>query len=187
MPTLPGRPLFLLPCLGHTLDRGRGFSHCAAPFLFSCLFLQDLRLSRFPRPAPRVDLNHRALLCHLLRGLFLGLIVIVGKLGEEMRILYGVIAIGVVIKRRFRYLWSVNPWRREMHRVGLTKQLLCVFFEGCLTIKVTFSCLPYTSFVRSIPIFSTWILLAVLLSAIMMGGAHCINRPRAKSRYATWI
>ena len=138
MPTLPGRPLFLLPCLGHTLDRGRGFSHCAAPFLFSCLFLQDLRLSRFPRPAPRVDLNHRALLCHLLRGLFLGLIVIVGKLGEEMRILYGVIAIGVVIKRRFRYLWSVNPWRREMHRVGLTKQLLCVFFEGCLTIKVTF-------------------------------------------------
>ena len=123
LPTLPGRSLFLLPCLGHTLDRGRGFSHCAAPFLFSCLFLQDLRLSRFPRPAPRVDLNHRALLCHLLRGLFLGLIVIVGRLGEEMRILYGVIAIGVVIKRRFRYLWSVNSWRRELHRIGLAKQL----------------------------------------------------------------
>ena len=50
----------------------------------------------------------------MLRGLFLGLIVIVGRLGEEMRILYGVIAIGVVIKRRFRYLRSARLWLRVL-------------------------------------------------------------------------
>jgi hypothetical protein len=37
-------------------------------------------------PALRVDLNHKAMLRLLLRCLFLGHIVIMGRLGEDMRI-----------------------------------------------------------------------------------------------------
>jgi hypothetical protein len=65
----PTRPTALPPLSPRTCpDRERGFSHCAAQFLFRVCFCKIFVCLVFLAPAPRVDLNHRTLLRLTLRG-----------------------------------------------------------------------------------------------------------------------
>jgi hypothetical protein len=116
-------------------DRGVGpLSHCAAQFSsFSCCFRKNLPSVSlfFPRCCAKSGSDQIMGLCYdsFYRGVssFLGLIVIVGRLGEEMRILYGVIAIGVVITRRFRDSWTLD----------LTEALCCLFMKSNIVTGIT--------------------------------------------------